>query len=133
MNKKNLTTAAFLGFTAIALGAFGAHGLKELVSPEQIATFETGIRFQMYHALLLLFLGISKDLFTSKTKNIIFILVTLGVVLFSGSIYGLATNELTAFDFKKIALITPLGGTLLILAWGWMFVSFIKMKPSLKD
>ncbi|MBU2525928.1 MAG: DUF423 domain-containing protein [Bacteroidetes bacterium] len=128
MNKKILITAAFLGFTAIVLGAFGAHGLKELVSPEQIATFETGIRFQMYHALFLLFLGISKDLFTSKTNNIIFSLVTLGVVLFSGSIYGLATNELTAFDFKKIALITPLGGTLLILAWGWLLVSLIKQK-----
>ena len=127
MNKKIIIIAAFLGVLSVILGAFGAHGLKESISADALQTFETGVRYQMYHALMLLFVGINQFL-SLKSKSIIFYLVLIGVVFFSGSIYGLATNELTSFDFKKIALITPFGGLFLITSWVVLLFSTIKAK-----
>ena len=117
MDKKIISTGAVLGMIAIILGAFGAHALKKVLSMEELSTFETGVRYQMYHALFLIFIGIINEL-SQKTKKIIYNLVVFGVLLFSGSIYLLATNSLTSFDFKVIGFITPIGGLLLILAWG---------------
>ena len=125
MNKTILLTAAILGVTSIILGAFGAHGLKALISPESVQTFETGVRYQMYHALFLLFVG-STTYISVKSKTKIFYLVVVGVLFFSGSIYGLSTNVLTGFDFKTIGVITPVGGLLLIVAWVLVFIDFLK-------
>lgn len=122
-----LVSASILGLTSVLFGAFGAHGLKELISVESLQTFETGVRYQMYHAILLLFVG-GSSLVTKKTKRIIYYLIVIGLVFFSGSIYGLATNTLTSFNFKSIGIVTPIGGLLLILAWGLLFVNFIKVK-----
>jgi uncharacterized membrane protein YgdD (TMEM256/DUF423 family) len=117
MDKKIISTGAILGMIAIILGAFGAHALKKMLSMEELSTFETGVRYQMYHALFLICIGMINDL-SQKAKKIIYTLVVFGVLLFSGSIYVLATNSLTSFDFKTIGFITPIGGLLLILAWG---------------
>ena len=117
MDRKIISTGAVLGMIAIILGAFGAHALKKVLYIEELSTFETGVRYQMYHALFLIFIGIINEL-SQKTKKIIYNLVVFGVLLFSGSIYLLATNTLTSFDFKVIGFITPIGGLLLILAWG---------------
>lgn len=125
MNKTILITAAILGALSIILGAFAAHGLKKIISTEAIESFETGVKYQMYHALFLLFVG-SSSFITLGYKKIIFYLVLVGVICFSGSIYGLATNTLTSFNFKKIALITPLGGLLLVSAWIVLLINFIK-------
>jgi len=127
MDRKIITTAAFLGMTAIILGAFGAHALKKVLNLEQLNTFETGVKYQMYHALFLLFVGLSQTI-AEKTKKIIFYFIISGVIFFSGSIYLLATNNLTAFDFRKIGFITPIGGLLLIVGWIWLFVDFYKKK-----
>jgi uncharacterized membrane protein YgdD (TMEM256/DUF423 family) len=116
MTKKIITTASILGALAIILGAFGAHALKKVLSAEQLITFETGVRYQIYHALFLLFISNVTTL-SEKSKKAILLLVQLGVVFFSGSIYLLATNNLTTFDFKVIGFITPIGGALLIAAW----------------
>ena len=127
MKKPILITAAIMGVLAILLGAFGAHGLKSLISADAIQTFEVGIRYQMYHALFLLFIGSSK-LVTLKYKNLIFYLVVFGILFFSGSIYGLATNNLSSFNFKSIAFITPIGGLLLIVSWVLLIINFVKLK-----
>lgn len=127
MNKTILITATFLGITGIILGAFGAHGLKALINVEAQQTFETGVRYQMYHALFLLFIG-STSIIANKTKSVIYYLTVIGIVFFSGSIYGLATNMLTTFDFKTIGFVTPIGGLLLIVAWIYLFIDFLKMK-----
>ncbi|MDH3322943.1 MAG: DUF423 domain-containing protein [Flavobacteriaceae bacterium] len=127
MKKKILISGSLLGLIGIVLGAFGAHGLKELISPESVQTFETGVRYQMYHALFLLFIG-STTYVSTKAKKQIFYLVMIGLLFFSGSIYGLATNLLTNFDFKTIAFITPIGGLCLIISWILLFVNFIKIK-----
>jgi uncharacterized membrane protein YgdD (TMEM256/DUF423 family) len=126
MDKKIISTGAILGMIAIILGAFGAHALKKMLSMEELSTFETGVRYQMYHALFLMLIGIINEL-SQKAKKIIYNLVVFGVLLFSGSIYLLATNSLTSFDFKIIGFVTPIGGMLLILAWGvLLFHTLIK-------
>ncbi len=129
MNKKLLILGTVLGLVSVVLGAFGAHGLKDLVSVEAIQSYETGVRYQMYHGLLLLFIG-SQNFISEKFKTIIFYLILVGVILFSGSIYGLATNTLTAFNFKSIAFVTPLGGLFLIIAWVVLLINILKVKQN---
>lgn len=125
MEKKIISTAAILGMIAIVLGAFGAHALKKVLSLEQLGTFETGVKYQIYHALFLMFIG-SSSIISVKVKRIILNLVISGVVLFSGSIYLLATNDLTVFNFKVIGFITPIGGLLLIFSWFYLLMFFLK-------
>jgi len=125
MNRKLLILGSIFGGTAVLLGAFGAHGLKKLVDASAIASFETGVRYQMYHALLLLLLGGMLSC-SEKRKKILFYLLLTGVFMFSGSIYLLATQEATKIDFTSIALFTPLGGTLLIISWGILLYTFVK-------
>ena len=127
MDKKLITAGALFGMVAIILGAFGAHALKNLLPAEQLVTFETGVRYQMYHSLFLIFIGMITGL-SEKTKKTIYFLVLSGVCLFSGSIYLLATNSLTSFDFKVIGFVTPIGGLLLIVAWSLLFFGFVKKK-----
>ncbi|MFV5699649.1 DUF423 domain-containing protein [Flavobacterium sp. ZT3R17] len=127
MDKKIISTGAIFGMIAIILGAFGAHALKKVLSLEQLSTFETGVRYQMYHAVFLLFIGLTNEL-SQKAKKTIYFLVLFGVILFSGSIYLLATNDLTSFDFKVIGFVTPIGGLLLILAWVVLLMNIINKK-----
>jgi uncharacterized membrane protein YgdD (TMEM256/DUF423 family) len=101
--------------------------LKAVLNQEQLNTFETGVRYQMYHALFLLFIGYSQRL-SAKAKKAIFYLITAGVVFFSGSIYLLATDSLNAFDFKVIGIVTPIGGLLLVIGWFLLFVDFLRKK-----
>src|SRR5699024_5594888 len=126
-NKKLLFLGAVLGFLGVIIGAYGAHGLKPIISAESLETFETGIRFQMYHALFALIV-VSFSFLSKKTLNYIYYLTLFGVLFFSGSIYGLATNDLSSFDFRKIGLITPIGGILLISAWGVLIYNIYKIK-----
>ena len=116
MNKTIVLVGSILGGLAVVFGAFGAHGLQKVVGPEAVETFNTGVEYQVYHALFLLVLGTMRQLPESR-KKLVFLLIAIGVVLFSFSIYLLALNSLYAYDFKNIGLITPLGGTLMILGW----------------
>lgn len=116
MNKTILMTATLFGMVAIILGAFGAHGLEKIVNETSLESFETGVRYQMYHALFLLFLGIWDGLGV-KPRKLIFRFIWIGTVLFSFSIYLLALNDLTSFDFKIIGFVTPIGGSILIVGW----------------
>ena len=127
MNKKITATAAFIGMVAIILGAFGAHALKKVLTPEQLISFETGVRYQMYQAFFLFFLATQNDIL-EKTKKTIFTLITLGTLFFSGSIYLLSTTGITGINFKPIGFITPIGGVLLILAWGMLGYSIIQSR-----
>jgi len=127
MDKTILSTGAILGIIAIILGAFGAHALKKMLSIDQLSTFETGVRYQMYHALFLLFLGLMTQV-SQRTKKTIFLLVLVGVILFSGSLYLLATNDLTSFNFTTIGFVTPIGGLLLIVAWCGLLMNIMQKK-----
>lgn len=124
--KKILTMAALFGMVAVILGAFGAHGLKQIVKPQYVASFETGVRYQMYHALALLFVALTG--ITPKQKKTIAVLMLLGVVLFSGSIYILTFKEQLPEGIKFLGPVTPLGGVCLIAGWAVMAYSFYKQK-----
>ena len=123
--KKLVLLGSCFGGIGIILGAFAAHGLESIISENAVATFETGVKYQIYHALFLLFLS-TQTFTTEKLNKILFWLILIGVIFFSGSIYGLATNELSSFDFKTIAWLTPIGGALLILSWALLFIHIIK-------
>ena len=127
MDKKIIAIGTLLGVIAIILGAFGAHALKKVLSVDELSTFETGVKYQMYHALFLLFLGVNTFL-SDKSKKTIATLVVIGVVFFSGSIYLLATMSISAINFKTIGFITPLGGLLLIVAWTMVLFNLLKKK-----
>ena len=98
------------------VGAFGAHGLKELISEKSLVSFETGVRYQMYHVIVMLILGVSTSVLP-KTQKWVFRFFIIGILFFSGSIYLLTLNEFLPFDAKTIAFITPIGGFLLIIGW----------------
>ena len=105
-NRKFLVTGAIFGLIAVILGAFAAHGLKETLSEASLNSFETGVRFQMYHAFLMLILGI---IITERDSKLLYYLFLFGTLLFSGSIYLLSTSAVTGVDFSAIALVTPIG------------------------
>ena len=127
MERKITSAAALLGILAIVLGAFGAHALKAVLAPDQLAPFETGVKYQMYHALFLLFIGMS-PLVSPKARKMIYRLTLAGVVFFSGSIYFLSTSAATGIDLKSIGIVTPIGGLLLIVAWFWLFIDLMRKK-----
>ncbi len=127
MDKQILITATLLGATGVVLGALGAHALAKLITDSMQHTFEIGVRYQMYHALFLLFVGLAPNTMLTN-KKAIFYTALLGVILFSGSIYGLATNALTDFDFKTIGFVTPIGGVFLIVSWCLVCVNLLNKK-----
>lgn len=127
MDKRFLTAGAVFGLFGVIIGAFATHGLNPLLDSAARNSFETGVKYQMYHAMLLLIIG-GLNFLHPKIKTTVLYLLIFGVLLFSGSIYFLATNHLTTFDFTSIALITPFGGTLLILAWIFLLTGFVSLK-----
>lgn len=125
MDKKIIKTAAILGFIAIAFGAFGAHSLKKMVGVLELNTFETGVRYQMYHALFLLFVG-TTNIISESAKKVIYLATLSGILLFSGSLYLLALNNFLPFNFKPFGFVTPIGGLLFLTSWFCLFVNFYR-------
>jgi uncharacterized membrane protein YgdD (TMEM256/DUF423 family) len=103
---------ALMGFLGVALGAFGAHGLRTRLGPEMLAVFETGVRYQMYHALALLALGALTPSIAGRLATAAGWSFTAGIVLFSGSLYLLALT-----DVRILGAITPLGGVAFLIGW----------------
>ena len=123
MRKTFLQVGILFAFFGVILGAFGAHLLKEHISADHLSTFETGVRYQFYHAFVLLFLSVL--LYKRKTKLMTYAgwFFIAGTMLFSGSIYLLATQEITKISTSILGPITPLGGLLLITGWLLLFLS----------
>ena len=116
---------ALYGLLAVVFGAFGAHALKKTFSEDQLKSFETGVKYQMYHAILLLVLGFNLNLTTSLEKYMIYCFV-IGTFLFSFSIYGLCLSASKGKKMKFLGPITPIGGLLLVIGWVLLLYSFIK-------
>jgi uncharacterized membrane protein YgdD (TMEM256/DUF423 family) len=125
MNNNTVITGAILCVIGIVLGAFGAHALKSLISVDRLQSFETGVRYQMYAGFALLILGINTDRFQFSLKWIVRLLL-IGIILFSGSIYGLALQEVFSVSLKFLGPITPLGGLLQIIGWFLLIYQLIK-------
>lgn len=119
---KILTTTALLGLLAIGLGAFGAHALKEILSAEELESFQTGVFYQFIHVILIFIIWAGRWFTDKQAKQLSYLFLT-GIFFFSGSIYLI---HLTEIDVKKIWFVTPAGGLLFMMGWGYMFYIFLK-------
>ncbi|RPJ67185.1 DUF423 domain-containing protein [Alteromonas sediminis] len=117
-HKYFLLVGLFYAMTAVALGAFGAHGLKAVLTDMQLQTFETAVRYQMYHALALIALSFVSQPFERKKWLTGCGLLCIGTAGFSCSLYAYIGTGLTGF-----AMVTPLGGSALILGWIWLIIA----------
>jgi len=117
MNKTFLITAAIIGALSVALGAFGAHGLKDKLNEYTLGIFETAVRYQMYHAFAVLIVAIATARFDGWLARAAGWSFTLGIVLFSGSLYALALTGAT-----RLGMITPLGGLAFLVGWALLIV-----------
>jgi len=122
MFRKYFAIGAIGAALAIALGAFGAHGLKDIVEERMLANFETGVRYHMYSALGIMLIALASKLVASDKKmSLGALLVTIGTCIFSGSLYVMALTGLTI-----LGAITPIGGVLMIVGWVIVVVSILK-------
>jgi len=119
---RNIIVTCSLGLSAVIIGAFGAHALKEILTSDQLLSMETAVRYQMYHVIVLLFVNTFEG-FSIRQRNTISCLFFLGILFFSGSIYLIQLTSITA---KSIWFTTPLGGLFLIMGWVSMIVIFVK-------
>tara|TARA_B100000683_G_scaffold110545_1_gene108976 strand:- start:5237 stop:5692 length:456 start_codon:yes stop_codon:yes gene_type:complete len=128
--KKFIYISILFCLTAIILGALGAHLLKEILSENKLTSFETGIRYQMFHGLTILILSLNKDYFTNRL-NVILKIMSFGTVLFSLSIYLLSLQGLIEFKLSFLGPITPIGGLFLIISWILLFCNVKKNSSTL--
>jgi uncharacterized membrane protein YgdD (TMEM256/DUF423 family) len=127
MHKTFLITASILGALAVVLGAFGAHSLKKFVPAESISSFETGVRYQVYHCFALLLTGILFEKFPGSWMTYAGYSFIIGIILFSGSLYLLTALKATGtVGLSGIGIITPFGGLFFIAGWVFMLMAFLR-------
>ncbi len=124
MTQIALIFGSLLGFTAVIFGAFGAHLLKKKLTSDQLQSFETGVKYQMYHAIILLLLGFNLKISNAIDTYIMYAFI-IGTFLFSFSIYGLVISSANNKKLKFLGPITPLGGLFLLTGWGLLLYKFI--------
>ena len=123
--ENSIKIAILFCLSAVILGAFGAHALKEVLSESQLSSFQTGVRYQFFHGLAILILSFNMNYFTKRLSSIIKIM-SVGIILFSFSIYLLNIQDLIGFSISYLGPITPIGGLLLITSWTGLFFSIKK-------
>jgi uncharacterized membrane protein YgdD (TMEM256/DUF423 family) len=121
LQKLFLMSGAAMGFLAVALGAFGAHALKQKLSADMLAIFEVGVRYQMYHALAIIIVALAAGWITQPLLSVALWLFLSGTVIFSGSLYILALSDVRAWG-----AVTPIGGLLLLAGWLCLFIGIWK-------
>jgi uncharacterized membrane protein YgdD (TMEM256/DUF423 family) len=112
ISKKFLIMACLLMATAVSLGAFGAHGLKKIITPDMLSVYQTGVQYQFYNALGLLGVAFIAHVNSTKLVNMAGNLMFTGVMIFSGSLY-----LLVILNIKWLGAITPIGGVLMVISW----------------
>lgn len=125
MKQLVLIFGTLYGATSVILGAFGAHAFKKILSAEKLMSFETGVKYQMYHALLLVAIGLFLEFQTGLEKSAAWCII-LGTFIFSVSIYFLSFAEHWGINLKWLGPITPLGGLLMIVGWFLLLFYFLK-------
>jgi uncharacterized membrane protein YgdD (TMEM256/DUF423 family) len=130
MNKNFLAVGALFGALSVALGAFAAHALKSMLPPDAVAVFETGVRYQFYHAFALLVVGVLAEKFSEKKLRWAGNCFIIGIILFSGSLYALTVLRIAEINaaVKYVGIITPFGGLSFIA--GWLLLFFAVSKPA---
>jgi uncharacterized membrane protein YgdD (TMEM256/DUF423 family) len=131
VQKHFLAIGFLLMMIAVLLGAFGAHGLKNLINGPQIEIFKTGVTYQFYHALGILILTVVALIFKTKELNTSIYLFIAGIVFFSGSLYLLSFKDIIAIPLAWAGPITPIGG--LCFAAGWMLAAWKILKKNISN
>ena len=127
MAKIFLILGSLLGGLGVALGAFGAHGLKKIVSAESVATFQTGVQYQMYHAFALLIVGLLAERMTNSFFHYSGFLFLVGIVFFSGSLFlAVSLEAMHKMVPLFVRLITPVGGLFFIAGWILLLLGIIR-------
>ena len=126
--KKTLSIASISGLLCVILGAFGAHGLKPLLTTQMLATFETAVRYQFYHTLALILIVVLYKFSNSKKLVLASYFFIAGILLFSGSLYVLALTSINLNAWTWLGPITPLGGICFIIGWWFLFLSAKDLK-----
>jgi len=127
MQKIFLILGTILAGLGVALGAFGAHGLKKIVPPETVSSYQTGVQYQMYHAFALLLVGILSERLSRSLINWSGVFFVLGIILFSGSLYLLASlKAMNKVGVSGIGIITPIGGLMFLAGWIFLLTAIIK-------
>lgn len=116
-----LLSATIFGALSIIFGAFGAHALKKKLTLEQLTSFETGVKYQMYHAIVLLVVGFN---FNQNIGNASLLFI-IGTILFSFSIYGLVLSDAFGKKMKLLGPVTPIGGLCLLIGWVLLLINFL--------
>lgn len=116
-----LLSATIFGALSIIFGAFGAHALKKKLTSEQLTSFETGVKYQMYHAIVLLVVGFN---FNQNIGNASLLFI-IGTILFSFSIYGLVLSDAFGKKMKLLGPVTPIGGLCLLIGWVLLLINFL--------
>ena len=124
LQKSMFQSGCIFAGTAVILGAFGAHALKEVLDPTELATFETGVKYQFMHALGILLIALSLRKIKGKTARYVWYLFSFGTLFFSLSLYVLSMRSLLGLSdqFKAIGAVTPLGGLCFIA--GWLYLAY---------
>jgi uncharacterized membrane protein YgdD (TMEM256/DUF423 family) len=128
MNKNFISIAALLGALSVALGAFAAHKLRDILPADGVATFETGVRYQFYHTFALLIIGILSEKFPNKWVHRAGNCFIIGIILFCGSLYVLTVLRITETTGLNniVGIITPFGGLFFIIGWLLLFFGISK-------
>ncbi len=126
MHKGFIKAASLLGALSVILGAFAAHGLKNILSAANLQIFETAVRYQFYHVFALLVVGMLYKDFPGKLMTWAGRFFIAGIILFSGSLYVLCYVKHVEIAANWIGAITPFGGTAFIAAWGMLFYTVVK-------
>ena len=129
MYKPALVSGSLLAMLAVIFGAFGAHYLKTIFTPDLLSSFDTGVRYQFYHAFALLFVGLYGQSLHDKLLKLIVLCFLIGVVLFSGSIYLLCFFKTAdIIGLRGLGILTPLGGVCMISGWLLLLIRVLKGK-----
>jgi len=129
MKKVVLLIASVYGGLSVILGAMGAHALKSILSTDKLQSFETGVRYMIIHALVLLIIGFVFDYKTRLQKSMAWSFIV-GTFLFSFSIFFLSLAKTVGMSLSFLGPITPLGGFLMILGWILLLFNVLKMNPT---
>ena len=128
MNKTYAILGAILICLGIILGAFGAHSLKDILTLDELNSFEVGVRYQMYHGIAMLILGLNAKQISLNLNY--FLGFTIGTILFSFSIYALCADRAIGIDLSFLGPVTPIGGGILILTWIYLIIQISKAKTN---
>jgi uncharacterized membrane protein YgdD (TMEM256/DUF423 family) len=127
MMRKLLIAGVIFSCIGVVLGAMGAHALKEQLEADQLNSFETAVRYQLFHGLALMIIAII-PIISDKVKNVLLWFFVTGIILFSVSIYGLSTQAISGLKLSFLGPVTPLGGLLLIMGWSFLLFKLFQLK-----